>query len=76
WMLRTSKFQANDEPARCSHTDMYNYTRQYRSNRVLTGQVQSTPVTCQLDVHTRICTTIPDNFGATTSSQDKYSPRQ
>ncbi|KAG8328889.1 hypothetical protein J6590_099383 [Homalodisca vitripennis] len=77
---RTSTVHASNEPARCSHTDMYLYNtgRHCQCNHVLTTeQVQSTPVTSQLDVHTRICTTLADIASATTSSpQNKYSPRQ
>ncbi|KAG8328886.1 hypothetical protein J6590_099380, partial [Homalodisca vitripennis] len=67
---RASTVRASNEPARCLHTVMYN-TRHCQCNRVLTtGQVQSTPVTSQLDVHTRICTctTLADIVSATTSS--------
>ncbi|KAG8328888.1 hypothetical protein J6590_099382 [Homalodisca vitripennis] len=77
---RTSTVHASNEPARCLHTDMYLYNtgRHCQYNHVLTtGQVQSTPVTSQLDIHTRICTTLADIVSATTSlPQDKYSPRQ
>ncbi|KAG8328887.1 hypothetical protein J6590_099381 [Homalodisca vitripennis] len=75
---RTSTVHASNEPARYSHTDMYNTSRHCQCNHVLTTEhVQSTPVTSQLDIHTRICTTLADIASATTSSpRNMYSPRQ